>query len=641
MTTAAPISYGSDYGADQTSIDRARKYAEMLQQQGMQGAGPTQVINGWAVPQGKSAGIAQMLQMVGGVIGNKLADQKEKDLATKYQTDLANTLRDATAAQAGTPARPANTDIMQGNQNLDSFDSNPAQAAVAGDPMKAASIYMRHPATQPMGLQMIQQGNKAQELAALLNGGPPGAPSQDASAAPVAPPTGPQGGALPPGPITPATMQQMPMQARSGLLSQLSGPDQQLAAGYARAGDQAGLMKLLDDRLKPHVTADGKAITTIGGKVQVLPGSVDAMQQYANVLDPQKIQQMDQSAMTMYQSKGVDLPGYRNGQRIPGTMPGQQQGGGMPGYVGPTAGGRFEGDPNALMQQIQNIPDPNDRAGAMAALKNQIGGQTPEMNARAARAGTPAMLGSGIPVGAGPGASPTPVGAPAAPSNLSPDQLRELEASNRSKFEGGRATNMVEYEKGLNSRVTEGSNLNMRMQQSIEALDKFRAGGGAETYQKLAQVAQGLGMPSDVVNGLMGGGPGALAASQVFNKLAAQEAMETLKQSMGGAGRIAQAEFKVFQQNNPNISTDPDAIRKIFDFNTRVYNSDLAEQNAFGKFVKTNNPAEFPAYWAQQSAKQGFTNPQLSATPTPQRRESDKQTPSPVRRFNPATGKIE
>jgi len=48
--------------------------------------------------------------------------------------------------------------------------------------------------------------------------------------------------------------------------------------------------------------------------------------------------------------------------------------------------------------------------------------------------------------------------------------------------------------------------------------------------------------------------------------LAAQTAMESLKQAMGGSGRITQAEFKVFQQNNPNIELDPRAIDKIYEF---------------------------------------------------------------------------
>ena len=173
---------------------------------------------------------------------------------------------------------------------------------------------------------------------------------------------------------------------------------------------------------------------------------------------------------------------------------------------------------------------------------------------------------------------------------------------------------MVDYETGLNSRVAEGSNLNMRLQESLAAMDKFKGGGGKETRAQLASMAQAIGAPDSVVSGIAGGD---LAAMQEFNKLAVQQAMEQLKQSMGGAGRIAQAEFKVFQANNPNLSTDDRAIRKIFDFNTRVYGRDLAEQKAFNQHIESGKtPASFPLVWSSEQAKQGFTNPELKAQPT-------------------------
>lgn len=183
-------------------------------------------------------------------------------------------------------------------------------------------------------------------------------------------------------------------------------------------------------------------------------------------------------------------------------------------------------------------------------------------------------------------------------------------------FTKGRAENMVKYESNMNDRVAEGGNLNMRLQESLKAMENFDNGGGKETRARLGQLAQAFGMPDKVVNGVAGG---ELASMQEFNKLAVQQAMETLKASMGGAGRIAQAEFKVFQANNPNLDTDSRAVRKIFDFNTRLYQRDLAEQKSFNEHVDAKkDPAKFPLEWSAQQAKQGFTAPELSAAPVAQ-----------------------
>ena len=201
----------------------------------------------------------------------------------------------------------------------------------------------------------------------------------------------------------------------------------------------------------------------------------------------------------------------------------------------------------------------------------------------------------------------------AMPSNFAagPSIAEKQAADATGKFTSGRAENIVKYEDGLNSRVNEGANLNMRLQESLKTMDNFTNGGGKETRAKLAQMAQAIGAPDKVVNGIAGGD---LASMQEFNKISVQQAMESLKQSMGGAGRITQAEFKVFQVNNPNLDTDSRAVRKIFDFNTRVFQRDLAEQQAFNKHVDSGgDPAKFPLAWSGDQASAGFTNPNLSA----------------------------
>lgn len=225
-----------------------------------------------------------------------------------------------------------------------------------------------------------------------------------------------------------------------------------------------------------------------------------------------------------------------------------------------------------------------------------------------------------------------PIAPPAAtqggPMAAGPSAAEKAASDAGAGFTKGRAENMVKYEDGLNSRVAEGSNLNMRLQESLKAMENFQNGGGKETRARLGQLAQAFNMPDSVVNGVAGGD---LASMQEFNKLAVQQAMEVLKSSMGGAGRIAQAEFKVFQANNPNLDTDSRAVRKIFDFNTRVYQRDIAEQKAFNEHVDAKrDPAKFPMDWSSRSAQQGFTDPNLSAVPGAQSAPSRPVPPAAI-----------
>jgi hypothetical protein len=165
--------------------------------------------------------------------------------------------------------------------------------------------------------------------------------------------------------------------------------------------------------------------------------------------------------------------------------------------------------------------------------------------------------------------------------------------------------------------VTQGADLNMRLKESADALKNFQAGGGKETRAQIAQVAQGMGMPDKVVNGIAGGD---LASMQEFQKLAVTQAMESLKQTLasqsGQAGRMTQSEFQQFLKVNPNLSTDPQAIKKLYNFSNRVYQRDLAEQQTFQQYLSQGgNPAGFPAYWAQESTRRGYTNPNMQVAP--------------------------
>ena len=170
----------------------------------------------------------------------------------------------------------------------------------------------------------------------------------------------------------------------------------------------------------------------------------------------------------------------------------------------------------------------------------------------------------------------------------------------------------VDYKTGLDSNVSAGSDLMMRIGEARKALDQFKPGMGADTRLQVARFAQSVGLPDGLVKSINNGD---VAAKQEFQKLSAQQAMESLKQAMGGTGRITQAEFKVFQANNPNIELDPRAIEKIYNFTQRVQSRNLEEQRALATFIhQGGNVSDWPSMWAQEQARRGYTGPDTGTT---------------------------
>jgi hypothetical protein len=278
---------------------------------------------------------------------------------------------------------------------------------------------------------------------------------------------------------------------------------------------------------------------------------------------------------------GVPAAPVGNGDNLPPPQPGIK--------------GAFDftkDSPENISMAIANIPDPQERANAQTAFESQMRQSAGAPNTSVA--------------GAGPNAQTAP-GADTGPVAAGPSAADAAQAEGDKQFRGQRAQKIAAYEDGLNNRVQQGQDLNMRLQAQVQDLKNFRAGGGTETRAHIAQAAQALGMPKNIVDGIAGGDLGSI---QAFDKLAAQTAMEQLKQSMGGSGRITQAEFKVFSERNPNPSTDPEAIGKMFAFATHVMQRDMAEQRAYNAYLKNGgDPADFPNVWTSMAMKLGYVDP--------------------------------
>lgn len=192
--------------------------------------------------------------------------------------------------------------------------------------------------------------------------------------------------------------------------------------------------------------------------------------------------------------------------------------------------------------------------------------------------------------------------APAAPGvqGLSPADARAVAASTAQ----GLAKGGVDYKVGLDTRVQAGADLMSRINESEKALAQFQPGMGSETRLQLARFAQDVLQAPDLAKRINAGD---ISAKQEFQKLAAQQAMESLKQAMGGTGRITQAEFKIFQQNNPNIELDPGAIGKIFQFSRSTFLRDQGEQQSLYDYLQRGGQIGYwPAVWAQKQVENGL-----------------------------------
>ena len=133
---------------------------------------------------------------------------------------------------------------------------------------------------------------------------------------------------------------------------------------------------------------------------------------------------------------------------------------------------------------------------------------------------------------------------------------------------------------------------------------------------------------------------GDLSAVQEFQKFAAQEALQTMQQSLSSdsgpqakGNRIA---MELFIKNNPNISTDPRAIEKIFNFQTDLHNDALRQSDFYSDYVKRNqgtpgalDASVFANKWAHKQIDDGRVVPQ---------QVTGQAMGTKVRKFDPATG---
>lgn len=198
MASYQPVAFNSpgyDYGSDVSQIERRRQMALALQKDALQPVEQQPVQPGqFATRTSPFQGLAKMAQMLAANRQQSKADDQQQSLALRSRKDLADILTRGQAAAAGTPDKTIMPDPQEAQQSADYGTPQVGPASVPGqkpNPMGAANIYMQHPMTAPMGMQLAQSEiadqSRGREMAQIMAMGkqPPGAASTGGTAAPA------------------------------------------------------------------------------------------------------------------------------------------------------------------------------------------------------------------------------------------------------------------------------------------------------------------------------------------------------------------------------------------------------------------------------------------------------------------------
>jgi len=259
---------------------------------------------------------------------------------------------------------------------------------------------------------------------------------------------------------------------------------------------------------------------------------------------------------------------------------------------------------------LMQTTSPEQASRAMfpeTGMTNTGGAIVPTLREPAAFGGQLEAAGQPIPLtlppqvvhGTGPGGQPvtTPAGGAYGTPMLAGPTVTEHQ------YLGARGGDIAQYQSNLDKNVQGSFALLQNLQEQSSALQNFKAGAGATTYMKVAQMAQAIGAPQQLVDQIAHGNLGAM---QEYQKLAVNNIANQIRQQLTGSP-IAEREFSTFLANYPTINTDPRAIYRMEDFMTRMYYYQAAEQKAMEDFVdRGGNLSDWPSRWQKEARKGGY-----------------------------------
>jgi len=235
----------SPYQADLAKLAQQQKMAELLQAQSLQ---PTERYSykGIEAHTPATAGLAKILQAMGGAYLQKQGLEERKALGEKYKTESADILRQAFEAGAGSPAVPGKSveETSFAPSGSDLTDTNiqrvpegqpgqgnivqpaytiPGRAAVAPNQQEMARLLMTspNPAHEALGLQTLQ---KNAQMQAFINAGNAGNVLAAPTTAPTAAPTTTPGAMPSATPVAAPAATPTAQPAAAAALSRFGGP---------------------------------------------------------------------------------------------------------------------------------------------------------------------------------------------------------------------------------------------------------------------------------------------------------------------------------------------------------------------------------------------------------------------------------
>lgn len=175
--------------------------------------------------------------------------------------------------------------------------------------------------------------------------------------------------------------------------------------------------------------------------------------------------------------------------------------------------------------------------------------------------------------------------------------MPEGPSQTQSAYNEGRGKDVAGYEKELDNAVVGNQVGRKNAQEVIDAAHQAQVGGGAETFMKLGQALQSIGVNNDTVDKWANGSQ---AASQVIDKISLGNAMTSLRQQLPPGSRANMQEFVAYLNKNPNLTTDPRAMVQIFNYWNSIYDRDLTEQKSLDQYKAGGGDiSRWPATWAQ------------------------------------------
>ena len=154
--------FGDSDSLELQRLARARKMAELLQQQGTTGIDPNRTAGGWVVPIGAGEGLSKLAQALSGAyMGNKL-DEREKEVGERQRSERTATMEAFANALKGTPGRAA---VEMPPEELGGGPGREAVAPVAGSPDAAYGVLAQSRDPMLQNAALAAQIKRAEEMA--------------------------------------------------------------------------------------------------------------------------------------------------------------------------------------------------------------------------------------------------------------------------------------------------------------------------------------------------------------------------------------------------------------------------------------------------------------------------------------------